>query len=88
MKKKVRFTESVSVLVLTNTKDEDFWRRTKQKTIGYIKYKSKRDFDELMLNRDYRIEYYNKIDRIKRHRQRTLRRLAHTNKIRNNTLYY
>jgi len=78
MKKKVRFMEKVKVLVLTNTKEEDLWRRTKIKTIGYIRYKSRTEFEELMQDNEYRTEYYNKKNRISIHRYKVLHSLSNT----------
>jgi len=88
MAKKVRFTQKNDVRILEHSKDEEYWRKTKLKTFGYIKYKSKVDFHELMKDYDYRVAYYVKIDRIKQHRQKTLSRLSYMNKKRNNPLYY
>ena len=85
---KVRFNEKTTVKFIMDTKDEDYWRRTKQKTIAYIKYKSKKDFHDLMKDDLYRAHHYERIDRINRHRLKTLDRFSHTKKINNNGLLY
>lgn len=87
MGRKVRFKEKATVYFIKDTKDEDFWRRTKQKTIAYIKYKSKVDFDHLMKDNDFRIYHYSRIDKINRHRLKTLERFKHSRKIKNNPLF-
>ena len=69
---KVKFSKKNDIRIIPDTKDEHYYKLYKKKYMLYIKQQARLYGDQMMRDPRSRREYYEKVERIKQHRFKTL----------------